>query len=379
MAPLARVCVLAAGGTGGHVFPAEALASALRARGARPVLFTDPRGRAFGGALADIEMVRIRSAGIAGLGRWARLKGAVALGCGFVQALWQLRRLAPVTVVGFGGYASLPTVLAACVSGYRTVVHEQNAVLGRANRLVAGRVDRIATAFDAVARLPAAAQDKVMRIGMPTRPAFAALRNRAYVPPEGQGPIRLMVLGGSQGARVFSEVVPQAIARLGAGLRARLVVSQQCRPETHDAVAAAYREIGIAAELASFFADVPERLAAAHLVIARAGASTVAELTTIGRPALLVPYPYAIDDHQRANALALAAAGAALLIDQDAFTPTALAERLSTLFAAPEDLARIAAAAWAAGVPDAGEKLAELVLPDAAPRRLAAPGQGDQP
>ncbi len=370
MAHLGHVCVLAAGGTGGHVFPAEALAAALVARGARPVLFTDPRGHAFGGALQGVEVRQIRAGGIAGLGRLARLKSILALGCGFVQALWQLRRLSPVAVVGFGGYASLPTVLAACVSGYRTIVHEQNAVLGRANRLAASRVDRIATAFARIARVPAAAEGKVVRVGMPTRTTFAAVRNRAYAPPEAQGSIRLLVLGGSQGAKVFSDVIPAALARLGAGVRARLVVNQQCRPETLDAVNGAYREIGIAAELASFFSDIPDRLAAAHLVIARAGASTVAELTTVGRPAILVPYPYAIDDHQAANARAMQQDGAAMVIDQDAFTAVALAEQLSALLASPEALAKMAARAWAAGLPDAGDRLADLVLP--AP---AAPGE----
>jgi UDP-N-acetylglucosamine--N-acetylmuramyl-(pentapeptide) pyrophosphoryl-undecaprenol N-acetylglucosamine transferase len=371
MARIGSVCVLAAGGTGGHIFPAEALASALIARGARPVLFTDPRGRSFGGTLGGIEIRRIRAGGIAGVGRLARLKGAIALGCGFVQALWQLRRLSPIAVVGFGGYAALPTMLAACMSGYRTIVHEQNAVLGRANRLVAPRVDRIATAFADVSRLPAEAVGKLVRIGMPTRSAFIALRGRAYVPPDAHGPIRLLVLGGSQGARVFSEVIPQAIARLGAPIRVRLVISQQCRPETLDGVAAAYREIGISAQLASFFADVPERMADAHLVIARAGASTVAELTAIGRPAVLVPYPFAIDDHQAANARALERDGAAIVIEQDTLTAAALAECLGALFANPDALAALASRAWAAGMPEAGDRLADLVLPAPDPATTA--------
>jgi UDP-N-acetylglucosamine--N-acetylmuramyl-(pentapeptide) pyrophosphoryl-undecaprenol N-acetylglucosamine transferase len=355
--------VLAAGGTGGHVFPAEALASALRARGARPVLFTDRRGGTFGGALADIEVCRIHAGKIAGLGIVARLLSVLELAAGFAQAFVRLRRLAPKAVVGFGGYASVPTLLAATVSGCRTVLHEQNAVLGRANRLLAKRVDCIATSFAQMSLLPAlAAGAQVIRTGMPTRPAFARQRQHTYRPPDANEPIRLLILGGSQGARVFSEVIPEAVALLDPPLRQRLAISQQCRPETLDAVIAAYARLQVAADCAAFFEDVPERLAAAHLVIARSGASTVAEITAVGRPAILVPYPFATDDHQAANARALAQTGAAEVMDQQALNAGALASRLTELVTAPQRLAGIADRARAEGLPEASERLADLVI-----------------
>lgn len=355
----APTVVLAAGGTGGHVFPAEALALALASRGVEPVLFTDRRGRDFGG---DIAVERIHGGGIAGLGLAARVVSVGSLALGLFEALAKLRRLAPSAVVGFGGYASLPTVLAASLLGRPTLVHEQNAVLGRANRLLARRVDRIATAFAQVARVPASASGKITRVGMPVRPAFLPWREAPYAAPTSTGPFNLLVLGGSQGARVFAEVVPQAIARLDPALRRRLSVTQQCRPENLEETRAAYAEIGVKAELASFFTDVPERLAKAHLLIARSGASTVAELTAVGRPALLVPYPFAIDDHQTANARALAEAEAGWLVPQTGFTPEALAARLTAVLADPQALERMAARARAFAVADAADRLAEVVL-----------------
>ena len=365
--------VLAAGGTGGHIFPAEALAAALAARGARTVLFTDRRGGSFGGALAGVEVCRIRAGGIAGLGITARLRSIVDLALGFVQALLRLRRLAPDAVVGFGGYASLPTVLAACWLGCPSLVHEQNAVLGRANRLLAGRVDRIATAFEKLARLPAAAAAKLVRTGMPVRPAFVGLERQAYQAPVADGSARLLVLGGSQGARVLSTLVPEAIGLLPPDLRRRLAISQQCRPEDLDAVRAAYAELAVAADLATFFDNVPSRLAAAHLVIARAGASTVAELQAIGRPAILIPYPYATDDHQAANAQALASAGAAVALTEAELTAERLAQELEALLSAPDALAALAATCRAIGIPDAGDRLADLVMDTA---RHPRPGSG---
>ena len=354
--------VLAAGGTGGHIFPAEALAAALAARGAKTVLITDRRGRGFGGALASVDVHRIRAGGIAGLGVLARLRNIVDLGLGFVQALFHLRRLAPDAVVGFGGYASLPTMLAARCSGYPSVIHEQNAVLGRANRLLAGRVDRIATAFENVARLPAAAAGKLVRTGMPVRPAFVSLDRAVYQPPAVDAPVGLLVLGGSQGARVLSALVPAAVGLLPADLRSRLAISQQCRPEDLDSVRKTYAGLGITADLATFFDNVPARLAAAHLVIARAGASTVAEVTTRGRPAILIPYPYATDNHQAANAEALAAEGAAIAQNEAGLSVEHLAQRLQALLTGPDTLATLAAKCRAIGVPDAGDRLADLVM-----------------
>ncbi len=354
--------VLAAGGTGGHVFPAEALAAELLARGVRLILFTDQRGGAYGGVLGEVEMRFVRSGRMAGRNLVARFQGGAELALGFFQARSLLKRTSPRAVVGFGGYASVPTVLAAAMTGCPTLIHEQNAILGRANRLLAARVARIATAYDQVGGLPAGAAGKVLRTGMPVRPAFAAVRGQTYAPIESEGPVRLLILGGSQGARVFSDVVPAAVGRLAKDLRERLVISQQCRPEDLDRVRDAYARIHAAAELAAFFGDVSHRLASAHLVIARSGASTVGELTTAGRPAVLVPYPHAIDDHQTANARALDAAGAAWLIPQEAFSPESLAERLNSLLTSPSTLKTAADKGRAAGRPDAAEKLADAVL-----------------
>lgn len=354
--------VLAAGGTGGHVFPAEALASEMRARGAALVLFTDRRGDAYGGTLGLLPSQRIRAGGIAGKGLVARARSLLDLAMGFAQARGSLKRLGPRAVVGFGGYASVPTVLAASASGIRTVIHEQNAVLGRANRLLAGRVDKIATSYAEVAAVPKAAAAKLARTGMPVRPAFAGVADRDYAPPAADGEIRLLVLGGSQGAQIFGEVVPAAVARLDAALRRRLVISQQCRPEGLAAADAAYRQLHVTVDLAAFFDDVPRRLAAAHLVIARAGASTVGELTAVGRPGILVPYPFAIDDHQSANARALAASGAAWIVPQESFNADTLADRLSDLLLGDgKALSAAAAAARAAGCPDAASRLADVV------------------
>ncbi len=352
--------LLTTGGTGGHVFPAEAVAAELLRRGFALALITDRRGQGYGGTLGGLPTHRISAGGIAGRRLAARLRAMAELAVGFLQARALLGRLRPAAVVGFGGYASLPAMLAATSAGIPTALHEQNAVLGRANRLLAPRVGRIATSFARVAHLQAAWQPRVVQTGMPVRAPILAARERAYAPPEPGGTVRLLVFGGSQGARVLSEVVPSALARLGAALRGRLAVSQQCRPEDLEGVRAVYAEARIAAELAPFFDDVPDRLAVCHLVIARAGASTVAELTAVGRPAILVPFPHAIDDHQTANARAVDEAGAGWLIPQTAFTPDALAARLASLLDLPESLARAAACARAAGSPDAAIRLAEV-------------------
>lgn len=353
--------LLAAGGTGGHVFPAEALAQTLMDRGWRLGLATDRRGHAYGGTLGSLETFRIAAGGIAGRGLLSKARAVAELGLGVIQARAILKREKPDVVVGFGGYASVPTVVAATLLGLPTIIHEQNAVLGRANRLLAGRVDRIATSYAVVQHLDPAWGAKVTHVGMPVRAAIAAIRDiPAPEIADGQ-PIRILVLGGSQGARILSEVVPAALARLPEGLRARLDVAQQCRPEDLEMVRAAYAGTGIKATLDSFFADVPERLAGAHVVIARSGASTVAELTALGRPAILVPYPHAIDDHQTANARAVDETGGAWLMPQPAFTPEALANRLESLFTQPGTLARAAGCARAAGRPDAAALLAGLV------------------
>ncbi|CAK0761181.1 UDP-N-acetylglucosamine--N-acetylmuramyl-(pentapeptide) pyrophosphoryl-undecaprenol N-acetylglucosamine transferase [uncultured Gammaproteobacteria bacterium] len=369
----ARPVVLAAGGTGGHLFPAEALARELLDRGIPAALITDRRGRAFGGSLSEVPVHRIDAATL-GAGLVGKLRGTALLGLGLVQSLWLLRRLRPAAVVGFGGYPSLPTVVAARLLGIPVMLHEQNAVLGRANRLVAGGARRIAISFPEVSAVSVELRGRLVTTGNPARPEFAAARDCPYSAfNDARGTLRLLILGGSQGARVFSEVVPEAVAALPLDLRLRLSISQQCRPEDLAMVRAAYDRVGVIdVDLSAFFRDVPQRLAACHLAICRAGASTVAELTTVGRPAILVPYPYAMDDHQTANAKALVAAGAAWLVPQPEFTPAALAACLVALFAHVDELAHAAAAARAWGRVDAAARLADAVtglLPD---MRIAA-------
>ncbi len=352
--------ILAAGGTGGHVFPAEALAEALLSRGVELALLTDRRGQAYGGTLGSLPTHALRAGGIAGRGLVSRARAVVDLGIGVLQARRLLAELRPDVAVGFGGYASIPGMVAAVWRGVPTVLHEQNAVLGRANRLLASRVSCIATAFAEVAFLPKNA--RVEMVGMPVRPAVAALADAPMPEIAAEGPIEILVIGGSQGATVLSQVVPAAFKALPEAIKARLSISQQCRPADIDQARAAYADSGIKVDLATFFDDVPDRLRRAHLAIARAGASTVAEFTAAGRPAILVPYPHAIDDHQTANAQAIAETGGAWLMPQDVFTAESLAARLESLFAQPRALAHAAACARAAGHPDAAAKLADLVI-----------------
>ena len=357
----APLVILAAGGTGGHMFPSEALAAALQERNVRLALLTDTRGGAFGATLGSLERHQVRSAGIAGQGFAARLVSMRELALGVIQAHALLRRLSPRLAVGFGGYASVPAMLAASFTPCRTLIHEQNAVLGRANRLLASRVDCIATSFAEVRRIAPKAAAKIVRTGMPLRPAFIAARAAPYPRHERSREFRVLVLGGSQGARVFSDVVPDAVRMMSQTARQALRICQQCRPEDVERVRAAYAAIGVQADLAAFFADVPDRLAAAHLVIARSGASTVAELTGVGRPSILVPYPFATDDHQSVNAAELDRQGGAWMIPQGDLKPERLAAQLESSWRAPEMLAAAAAKARAAGQPDATAKLAELV------------------
>ncbi|TSD88697.1 undecaprenyldiphospho-muramoylpentapeptide beta-N-acetylglucosaminyltransferase [Mycobacterium sp. KBS0706] len=356
----ARPILLAAGGTGGHVFPAEALARTLIARGHAVRLATDPRGRAFGDRLPEVPVDAVRSATVAP-GLVGKLKTATLLGLGYLDASGVLRRHRPAAVVGFGGYPSAPTVLAASRAGIPVLLHEQNALLGRVNRWLAGRAAAIAAGFP----LQAAAGQENRRVevtGNPVRPAIAAKSGAPYPAPTEEGRLTLLVLGGSQGARVFSELIPAAVALLPEGLRARLSIVQQCRPEDIESCRGRYAAIGADATLATFFDDVPERLAAAQLVICRSGASTAAELGVIGRPAILVPYPFAMDDHQTANARAIAASGGGWLMPQSDLTPEVLASRLEHLYTRPSVLVEAAGAARAAAHPDAADRLADLVL-----------------
>jgi UDP-N-acetylglucosamine--N-acetylmuramyl-(pentapeptide) pyrophosphoryl-undecaprenol N-acetylglucosamine transferase len=354
-----RLIVLAAGGTGGHLFPAEALARELTASGYRVALVTDRRGQAFGERLG-VELHRIRAGRPEG-GVAHKVRAAAEIWLGVREARGLLRRLDPACVAGFGGYPSVPTMLAATRLGLPTLVHEQNALLGRANRLLAGRVRRIATSFADTRGIRAKDRAKVTLTGNPVRPAIALMRQTGYATYDPEAPFRLFVMGGSQGARILGDVVPRAIAALAPELRQRLEIAQQARAEQLDAARQIYRDAGIDADLAAFFEDVPLRMASAHLVVSRAGASSVAELAVIGRPAILVPFALAAEDHQTLNARAFAANGAGWVMDEAEFTPEALTQRLASLMAAPEELAKAAAAAAAHGRPEAARDLADLV------------------
>ena len=374
--PAVRPIIIAAGGTGGHLFPAEALAAALIARGERVALMTDARSAAYdSAAFANAERFVLKGGGLAGRGFRRAAAGAAGLLAGTVQARALLVSMSAAAVVGFGGYASFPPLAAARLLGRGrrpiTVLHEQNAVLGRANRVLARGVDLLALSFPDTRAIPAACVGRAEIIGTPVRPALAALAGRGYPAPAEGGAIRLLVLGGSQGARIFADTVPPAMALLPDTLRARLLVTQQCRPEDLERTRAAYAGSGVVAELAPFFPDIANRLDTAHLVIARAGASTIAELACAGRPAILVPLPSAIDDHQAANARALAAAGAAWVVKQRDFTAATLADRIAALCADPAALAAAAAAGAGLARPQAASDLADRVLALVARARTA--------
>lgn len=363
---LPRRVVLAAGGTGGHMYPAQALARELIARGVDVVLVTDQRGGGFGPDLPQVQTYRISAGGVSGKSPLDRLVNLGRLAIGLIQARRLLRRLRAEVVIGFGGYPSVPTVLAAAQQDRRVVLHEQNAVLGRANRLLAGYAQAIATSFERIDAVAPRDREKLRVTGNPVRPSIAALGRRPYALPDASDHLQILVIGGSQGAAAFNDVVPAALCRLPADLRARLKVSQQVRGPALEEVAARYRAGGIASELKFFFEDMAERLARAHLVIGRAGASTTAELTAAGRPGVLVPYPFATDDHQTANAKRLADAGGAWLISHKDLTPDSLAACLEPLLRDPAQLVRAAQSARAAAHDEAASALADLVcdLPD---------------
>lgn len=353
--------VLAAGGTGGHLFPAEALAGVLLRRGCKVDLITDRRGDAFSARLPQVTVHQVMSGGVAGKGAIAKAKGAFRLLRGLMQCRALIKRLNPQVAVGFGGYPSIPPILAAQQFEIRTVLHEQNAVAGRANRFLAKRASKIALSFEKVKMLEKVPTAKLAFTGNPVRPAVTRLGELPYRAPRNTEEIRLLVFGGSQGARAFSEQVPAAIILLSAELRQRLRIVQQCRADDLELAAAVYRSAGLIVELKPFFDDMAARLAAAHLVVCRAGASSIAELTAAGRPALMVPLPNSIDDHQIANARAIEEHGGGWVLLQSNFTPASIAERLTTIFAQPERLEQVAEAARALGKRDAAERLADVV------------------
>ena len=352
--------LVAAGGTGGHLFPAEALAAALIERGITVHLVTDRRAERYGGAFSEQTTHVVSSATLGSRNPIAVARTAILLGRGLCQARQLIRRLKPAAVVGFGGYPTVPPVLAATWSGVPSLIHDANAVIGRANRFLAPRVSAIATSFPNVFRDRPELAGKATLTGNPVRPAVVAAAAAPYPAPG--DPLRLLIFGGSQGARVMADIVPSAIGLLDPPLRARLAIVQQARDEDLARVRAAYAKLGVVAETAPFFADLPARIAASHLIVSRSGASTVAELAAIGRPAILVPLPHALDQDQFANAGVLEAAGGAIRLTQDAFTPRRLAAELAAMVAAPQLLTAMAAAAKSVGRLDAAGRLADLVL-----------------
>jgi UDP-N-acetylglucosamine--N-acetylmuramyl-(pentapeptide) pyrophosphoryl-undecaprenol N-acetylglucosamine transferase len=367
----APLLVLAAGGTGGHMFPAQALAQEMLRRGWRVALSSDSRGLRYAGGFPEAVTRReVRAATFARGGITGKLTAPLALAQGALAAQRWFRSDPPACVAGFGGYPAFPALAAAWLCGVPRLIHEQNGVLGRVNRLFARRVGAVACGTWPVTNAPRGAE--LAHIGNPVRDAVRDAAARPYAPP-GDGPINLVVFGGSQGARLFAQVVPRALDVLPQDLRDRLRVVQQARREDADGVRAAYAEAAIRAEIAPFFNDMPARLGAAHLVIARAGASTVAELGVIGRPALLVPYAAAMDDHQTANAGALTEAGGAETVAEAAFSADALAARLAALLPDDPRLTRMAAAAKETGRPDAAADLADLVERLAQAQRRSRP------
>ncbi|MCH4891733.1 undecaprenyldiphospho-muramoylpentapeptide beta-N-acetylglucosaminyltransferase [Sphingomonas sp. SFZ2018-12] len=355
-----RHYIMAAGGTGGHMVPAAALAAELIRRGHRVSLVSDARGVRFPGLFDGID-THVLPAGRLGGGPIGYARAASQMMKGRAQAIRLYREVEPSAVVGFGGYPAFPALLAAFNRGIPTVIHEQNAVLGRVNRLVAGRVDAIATSYPDTERLKPAHLDKVRLVGNPVREAVAALRMRPFPHLDEEGIFRVLVTGGSQGASILSEVVADGLAMLPIHFRRRMQVTHQVRIEDIDKVRAKYAEHAIPAEVATYLPDLPDRLAWAHIVIARAGASTIAELTAAGRPAILVPLPSATDDHQTANAREITEAGGARTIPQRLFTARELAKQMQRLGLDPKGLENAAARARSVGRPDATRDLADLV------------------
>jgi len=361
-----RPILLAAGGTGGHLFPAAALASALIKRGAAVELATDDRALKYGQDFPARTVHAFPSATTTGAGALSKAQAALTLAAGVAVALMKLAPIRPRAVVGFGGYPTVPPLFAAWLLGIPTVLHEQNAVMGRANRFLSGLASTIALGFPELKGADARLKKKARFTGNPVRPAVMAAAATPYPDVAGRR-LNLLVTGGSQGARVMADVVPEALALLPPDERQWIRLTQQARGEDKARVAAACARMNFPIEVAEFFPDLPARMAASHLVIARAGASTVSELAVIGRPAVLVPYPHALDQDQAANAAALAASDGAIIVPQTEFTSQRLAAILSEALASPAKLAERAKAAKSAGVADAAERLADLVLQTARP------------
>lgn len=352
--------LLAAGGTGGHLFPAEALSAALARKNVSVALATDARAEKFSDRFSQVHV--IPSATLRGRDPVSLARTGGTLVFGLAKAFMMLGRVRPSVVVGFGGYPSVPPLLAAALRKIPTVIHEQNAVMGRANKFLSNRVSAIATGFAGVTDRDPQLAAKTTHVGNPVRPAVIDVASTPYDVPKSDGAFRVLVFGGSQGARIMSEIVPPAVARLEEHLKMRLKIVQQAREEDLPAVREAYAKAGVKADVAPFFGDLPARMADAHLVISRSGASTVAELSAIGRPAILVPLPHALDQDQAANAAVLEQAGGGIRLLQADFTPDRLAADMADLAGDPDRLANMAKSAKSAGTLDAASHLAELVL-----------------
>ncbi|HEY5071525.1 MAG TPA: undecaprenyldiphospho-muramoylpentapeptide beta-N-acetylglucosaminyltransferase [Caulobacteraceae bacterium] len=354
-----RLAVIAAGGTGGHLFPAEALARALIERGWRIVLATDERVNALAACFPAEERIVLSSSTFRRGDLVGMARAAAMISKGVLEARRAFEPLDPAVVVGFGGYPSAPALVAAILQRRRTVIHEQNAVLGLANRLLAARVTALACAFPALAKASRSVRARAVTVGNPVRPQIQALAEIAYAPPTDE--IRLLVTGGSQGARLISELIPAAVAGLPEALRLRLSVQQQTRPESMEQATRTYADAKVRAEIAPFFADMAARLRDAHLVIGRAGASTVSEITVAGRPSILIPLGIALDDDQGRNAMVLAEAGAAEVARERDLTSDIMTAALNKLLTNPARLQRMAKAARSLAAPDAAARLADLV------------------
>jgi UDP-N-acetylglucosamine--N-acetylmuramyl-(pentapeptide) pyrophosphoryl-undecaprenol N-acetylglucosamine transferase len=354
--------LLAAGGTGGHLFPAEALGVELMKRGFRVRLATDSRALRYSGLFTRDTIDVVPSETVRGRNPISLARAGITLAAGMAVAVHLLRKLRPAAVVGFGGYPTLPPLIAARLLRIPAVIHDANAVLGRANRFLSAYVNAIATSLPGVLDRDPQLASKTTTVGTPMRPAILAAAAVKYARPDTAGPFRLLVVGGSQGARVMADIVPGAIERLEPSLWGRLLLTQQVREEDMARVRAVYDRLKIHAELAPFFTDLPARLASNHLVVSRSGAGTVSELAAIGRPSILVPLPGSIDQDQFANAGVLSQAGGALRIPQGEFTPDRLASEISALAAEPAKLIAMAEAARKAGRLDAAVRLADLVV-----------------
>ena len=352
--------VLAAGGTGGHMIPAHALAVELKNRGHGVLLITDDRGARFPGIFENVP-VHILPAGRLGGGPigWLKALGSVMKGRSEAKRLYREHR--PDAVVGFGGYPAFPSLIAASAMKIPTVIHEQNAVMGRVNRMLAGEAEAIGTAYDEVERLKRGYADKAVLVGNPVRESIARLGELPFPAFDEYAPLKILITGGSQGATVLGQVVPEGLGLLEPSLRRRLQVVHQCRADDIERVRKQYADLGIPAELMTYIEDMPEKLADAHLIIGRAGASTIAELTAAGRPAILIPFPSATDDHQTANAREMTKAGGARTIQQTGFTPEVLARQIEAMAADPIALNNAAARALSVGRPHAARDLADVV------------------